>query len=389
MPSQPASAIAWWNSNGNPPSVSLLSQYASSKRSHSRDTAAWISCCSAVNAKDISTSRTASPRLNSPALAERLAVGLLGDGADPLVEKLGILTDQDAPFLRLDAVEDDLCCLARSRRRVFAKPPFEFRHPCPDLVVGIAGGVDALRGESFAHSGYIDCRLAALQNFARIGRNARADMARHDDRAFDVRRIQREVRDQRLSKPLDREFCGAIGRVRTVRPERGPEAIDTAGVDDVSLIRVLEQRQKRARAVVNAVPADAKGLFPFAAVAVDKAATATDSGVVEQKMDVLGVEIAPHGVSESQHLFFDRHVGRRRRHPRPLARLRQAKPLGFSHALRRHIAHRDIATHGHELQRQLTPHPRAAPGDDRDLSFKTLHADLLSGRPLSEPRGPP
>src|SRR6516165_7052847 len=131
MPSQHASAIARWNSNGNPPSASLLSQYASSKRSHSRDTAAWISCCSAVNAKDISTSRTASPRLNSPALAERLA-------------ELVILTDQDAPFLRLDAVEDDLCCLARSRRRVFAKPPFEFRHPCPDLVVEIAGGVDAL-----------------------------------------------------------------------------------------------------------------------------------------------------------------------------------------------------------------------------------------------------
>ena len=33
--------------------------------------------------------------------------------------------------------------LGRSRRRFFAKTPFEFRHPCPDLVVGIARGVDA------------------------------------------------------------------------------------------------------------------------------------------------------------------------------------------------------------------------------------------------------
>src|SRR6516225_3300467 len=113
MPSHPASAIAWWNSNGKPPSVSLLSQYASSKRPHSRTTAARISCCSAVGAKDISTSRVAPRPLKPPAapLADRLvdlaALGRLRRGAPSLVEKLGVLADENAPPPRLDPIEDD------------------------------------------------------------------------------------------------------------------------------------------------------------------------------------------------------------------------------------------------------------------------------------------
>src|SRR6516225_6457005 len=112
-------------------------------------------------------------------------------------------------------------------------------------------------------------------------------MAGHDDRAFDVRGMERQVGDQSFGKTFYRELCGAIGRVRTVRSERGPEAVDAAGVDDVAFIRAPQQRQKSARAVIDAVPADAERLFPFGAVTIDKDSAAADPGIVEQKMDVI------------------------------------------------------------------------------------------------------
>src|SRR6516165_3692565 len=238
MPSHPASAIALWNSNGKPPSVSLLSQYVSSKRPHSRATAARISSCSAVSAKDISTSRVAPRPLKPPAaaLAERLvelaAVSRLRRGAHSLVEKLGVLADENAPSLRLDAIEDDGRRLGRRRRRVFTEAFFEFYHSRPDLIVRMGSGVDALRGEPSARRGYVDFGFATLQNFARIGRNVGADMAGHDDRTFDVRGIERQIGDQRFCEALDRKFCSTIGGVRPVRAERGPDAVDAAGVDD-------------------------------------------------------------------------------------------------------------------------------------------------------------
>ena len=105
-------------------------------------------------------------------------------------------------------------------------------------------------------------------------------------------RIEREVGDQRFGKTLHCKFCRAIGGVRTPRPERRPEAVHAAGVDDVALARLLQQRQKGPCTVIDAVPADAKRPFPFCTAAVDEASTAADAGIVEQKMDVIGVEVA-------------------------------------------------------------------------------------------------
>ena len=46
---------------------------------------------------------------------------------------------------------------------------------------------------------------------------------------------------------------------------RGPKAVDAAGVDDVALLGVLQHRQKRAGAVVDAAPADVESALPFVA----------------------------------------------------------------------------------------------------------------------------
>jgi len=62
-------------------------------------------------------------------------------------------------------------------------------------------------------------------------------MAGHHDRAFDMRRVEPEVVDQRLGKSLHGEFGGAVGRVRCAHPDRSPEPVDATGIDDVALIR--------------------------------------------------------------------------------------------------------------------------------------------------------
>src|SRR5271169_5858019 len=90
------------------------------------------------------------------------AVRLLRRGTDPIVEKLGIFADENAPFLRLHAIEDDGRCLRSSRRRVFSETLVRFAHARPDLVVGIARDVHTLCREQFARGGYVDRRLAAL-----------------------------------------------------------------------------------------------------------------------------------------------------------------------------------------------------------------------------------
>jgi len=125
------------------------------------------------------------------------------------------------------------------------------------------------------------------------------------------------------------------------------------------------------------MPADAESLLPFRAAAIDKASAAANSGIVKQKIDMIGVEITRNGLGECQHLIFYRDIGEERRHARALPRLRQAKPLGFGHRLGKHIAERDVAAHSYQLKRQLTPHAGAA-SDNGNLSFKALRANLPS-----------
>ena len=163
-------------------------------------------------------------------------------------------------------------------------------HHGAHLIVGHRDEVDALRGQRLAHRRHVD-RIAA-ENFARIGDDLGADMPGHHDRAFDVRRVDREIRHQRLGEPLHRELGGAVGRVRPARTDRCPKSVDAAGVDDVAFARLHQHRQERARAVIDAAPADVERLLPLRAIAADDAAAAADAGIVEEQMDVIRVEFA-------------------------------------------------------------------------------------------------
>src|SRR4029077_1892127 len=77
--------------------------------------------------------------------------------------------------------------------------------------------------------------------------------------------------------------------MRDAWPDRGPKAVDAAGIDDVALLGVLQHRQKRAGAVIDAAPADVERALPFVAAVGNHAAAAADTGVVEQQVDLVGL----------------------------------------------------------------------------------------------------
>src|SRR5882762_8810598 len=77
--------------------------------------------------------------------------------------------------------------------------------------------------------------------------------------------------------------------MRDAWPDRGPKAVDATGVDDVALLGVLQHRQKRAGAVIDAAPADVERALPFVAAIGNHAAAAADTGVVEQQVDLVGL----------------------------------------------------------------------------------------------------
>src|SRR5260370_15505750 len=106
-------------------------------------------------------------------------------------------------------------------------------------------------------------------------------MARPEDRALDVRRVDAEVGLQRLAKALHRELGGAVGGVRDGGADGSPEAVDAAGVYDVTAVGFEQHRQEGARAVVDAEPADVEGGLPFVTAMHDPPSAAAHARNVE------------------------------------------------------------------------------------------------------------
>lgn len=123
-------------------------------------------------------------------------------------------------------------------------------------------------------------------------------------------------------------------------------------------------------------PADIEGLFPLFPGVGEQAASATDAGVVEQKMDLVGRLLLDQLVAKPLEMALYRNVGDVGGDAQPLRQpFDLAQPLGLGHRFRRDVAHRDVAAFGNQLARQLPAHPRAAPGDNGNLSSKILHWD--------------
>src|SRR6516165_885696 len=309
-------------------------------------------------------------------------IGALGRPADQFIDLMGVWPDQNAPLVGLDSVEDDRRRFGGAGRRLLAEAALALGDPLPDLVVRHGRGVSAHRGDARPRQlrRVHRIRLIAALHLAGIERDRGPDMAGHDDRAFDVRRVDPQIGDQRLGETLYGKFRRGIGRLRQVRPDRGPKAVDAAGVDNVTLLGLQQQRQESARTVVDAAPADIEGPLPFLTAVDDQAAATADTGIVEQQMDPVGGLTVGDLGAEALHLREVGHVGDMRRDAQALRQPRRlAQPHGFRHPLCSEIAHRDIARLGDQLAHQLPPHPRTAAGDNRDPTRELLHVCSLPG----------
>ena len=180
-------------------------------------------------------------------------------------------------------------------------------------------------------------------------------------------------------KPFTANFAAQYAVWEMRGPDRCPETVDAAGVDDVRLVGLLQHRQEGARAQIDAAPADVEGPLPRFAAVGEHAAAATDAGVVEQQMDPIGRLLLGHLVAKPLHLAFVRHVGDV---DGDAQALRQscglAKPFGLGHRLREEIAHGDVTAFRGQLSHQLPAHAGAAAGHHRDLVGKLLHGLLLT-----------
>src|SRR5690348_7361412 len=97
--------------------------------------------------------------------------------------------------------------------------------------------------------------------------------------------------------------------MRNARPDRRPETVDAAGVDDVALLRLLQHGQKKAGAVVDPAPADVERPFPLLAAMREHAAAAADTGIVEEEMDLVCAVTLGDLVAIPLDLRLVRHVG--------------------------------------------------------------------------------
>ena len=165
-----------------------------------------------------------------------------------------------------------------------------------------------------------------------------------------------------------------------MRPDRRPETVDAAGIDDVTFLRLLQHRQEGAGAVVDPAPAHIERLFPLLTAMGEHAAAPTDTGIVEEEMELVGAVTIGDIVAKSLDLRRLGHIGEMRGDPQALRQPRRlAQPPGFRHPFFRDVAHRNIASVGGQLTDELSPHSRAAAGDDRDPAREILHGSLLCG----------
>src|SRR5260370_33931281 len=110
----------------------------------------------------------------------------------------------------------------------------------------------------------------------------------------------------------------------------------------------------------------------------EHAATAADTGIVEEEMDLVGAVTLGDLVAKSLDLRVVGHIGEMGRDAQSLRQPRRlAQPPGFRHPLLGDIAHRDIACLRGQLADELASHARATAADGRDPPREILHRSRL------------
>ena len=205
-----------------------------------------------------------------------------------------VLADQDAPAIGLDPVEDDRRRLRRRRRRLLAGSAARVRATISWMSASTGcGDVEAHRGDARARLRDLPARSARRQSLplCTLRELATIEVPMWPGMTTEhlmCGALSLQIGDQRLGEALHRELRRAVGGVRHARPERRPEAVDAAGVDDVRLRRPSAASAGTRACRVDAAPADVERPLPLLAAVGDHAAAAADAGVVEQQVDPVG-----------------------------------------------------------------------------------------------------
>ena len=120
--------------------------------------------------------------------------------------------------------------------------------------------------------------------------------------------VEPKVVYQPLGESPDGELRCAVGGVRHVASERGPEAVDAAGVDDMSFLTCQQHGQESPAHEIDAVPTDVEGPLPLLLGTRDKAAATPNARIVEQQIDVCNAVLGFNFASEDVHLIRHRHI---------------------------------------------------------------------------------
>src|SRR6202040_1430794 len=142
------------------------------------------------------------PRRAGEFIEERDVVGAFRRLAHHFVDLVSIRPDENAPAIGLDAVEDDRRGLCRAGQRLVTKTPLERGHEVTQLIVRQLRDVAAQQSKALPRLGETSSidrvRFAiAAVDLARVGADRGPDLAGHDNRAFDVRRVAPAARPVR------------------------------------------------------------------------------------------------------------------------------------------------------------------------------------------------
>lgn len=285
----------------------------------------------------------------------------------------------------LDTIQDDCCGLRRcyANLAVVLSP---LRHRVSDLIVAHAKQtlVHAQRRPVLSHllppfpnSVYIFISpvhwVLLTEYSAGVDCDVRTHATRHHDRRLKVRCIEPEVIDQCFGESLDGKFGRTIGRMRYVAPKRCPESIDTAGIHNVPLTALEQHGQKRPAKIVDAVPADIECPLPLFPRAVNETAATTNTGIVEQQIDVTGLVLFLDLLPECLHLVFCGNIAAMGGYPDTLRGFLSANCQSLIQVLLDDVAGCHMATLCEELPDQFPPHAGSTTCDHGNFSTKVFH----------------
>ena len=119
-------------------------------------------------------------------------------------------------------------------------------------------------------------------------------------------------------------------------------------------------------AIEHALPADGERAFPLVSITLDERTAATNTGVVKQQVDVLGLMLLRHFIAKAQHILLLTDVTDDWSVSKRLA----GQTSGFIHVFLGDIAHGHMGALGDELTDQFSSHAGTTPGDHSDFIIK-------------------